>query len=106
MKMTLTRTSDTYVVHELLTTEDSITPCDLPPPSDAALSNLYTLQSNILHPNEIGGQDIRASPDGFWRAITQGRGVKSPIIVDAGAILHRGEPTFSHSCYVLITYIH
>lgn len=106
MKMTLTRTSDTYVVHELLTTGDSITPCDLPPASDRALSNMYTLQSNILHPNEIAGLDIRASPDGFWRGITQGKGVKSPIIVDAGAILHRGKLAFSHSCYMLIAYIH
>ncbi|KAF9476598.1 hypothetical protein BDN70DRAFT_839047 [Pholiota conissans] len=88
MKMTLTRTADKYVVHELLTPEDSITPCELRPSNDQ-LTTLHTSEPNILHPSELVGLDIRPSPDGFWRAITQARGVLSPIVVDAGSILHR-----------------
>ncbi|KAF8964654.1 beta-lactamase-like protein [Flammula alnicola] len=88
MKMTLTRTSDRYVVHELLASEDSVTPCD--PPTSNMSSPLNISEPNILHHNEIAGLDIRASPDGLWRAITQGNGKLSEIVVDAGPILHRG----------------
>ncbi|KAJ3504876.1 hypothetical protein NLJ89_g7713 [Agrocybe chaxingu] len=42
-----------------------------------------------MHSSEVAGSDIRASPDGLWRAITQGRGRMSEIVVDAGPILHR-----------------
>jgi len=44
----------------------------------------------MLHCNEVAGHDIRASPDGLWRAIAQGNGKISPIVVDAGPIHHRG----------------
>ncbi|KAF8168730.1 beta-lactamase-like protein [Pholiota molesta] len=88
MKMTITRTLDNYVVHELLTPEDPITPCE-PRPSDSSPTDQHTLDPNILHSSELVGFDIRPSPDGFWRAITQAQGVLSPIVVDAGSILHR-----------------
>jgi ribonuclease Z len=86
MKMTLTRTSDNYVVHELLTAEDTATPCD-PSPINSASS---IAEPNMLHCNEVAGHDIRASPDGLWRAIAQGNGKISKIVVDAGPIHHRG----------------
>jgi ribonuclease Z len=93
MKMTITRTLDNYVVHELLTPEDPITPCE-PRPSDSSPTDQHTLEPNILHSSELAGFDIRPSPDGFWRAITQAQGVLSPIVVDAGSILHRGKFAF------------
>lgn len=90
MKMTLTRSSDKYIVHELLTSEDSITPCDPPPAEAGTASSFYISETNVIHPSELVGSDIRASPDGFWRSIATGYGVSSPIVVDAGPILHRG----------------
>lgn len=86
MKMTLTKTSDNYVVHELLAAEDRASPCD-PSPINSASS---IAEPNILHCNEAAGHDIRASPDGLWRAIVQGNGKISKIVVDAGPIHHRG----------------
>ncbi|KDR73419.1 hypothetical protein GALMADRAFT_251075 [Galerina marginata CBS 339.88] len=88
MKMSLTRTSDKYVVHELLAAEDSETPCQ-PRIPDSPLSNFNIAEPHILHCSEVAGLDIRPSPDGLWRAITQGSGKMSKIIVDAGPILHR-----------------
>jgi ribonuclease Z len=78
LKMTLTRTSDTYIVHELLTQDDELTPCDPP---------------ELMHSSEVSGKDIRCSPeDGFWRAFTRGSGVFGNVVVDAGPISHRGTP--------------
>jgi ribonuclease Z len=90
MKMTLTRTCDNYVVHELLTAEDVATPCD-----PSAINSASSIaEANMLHCNEIGGFDIRASSDGLWRAIAQGNGKMSKMVVDAGPILHRGKVDF------------
>ena len=87
--MTLTRTSYKYVVHELLTTQDTITPCDPP------LSNSTISEPNVMHSSEVVGLDIWASPeDGLWRAATYGKGTMSEIVVDIGPVLHRG---MSHS---------
>lgn len=83
--MTLTRTSEKYVVHELLTAEDIITPCDLPS------SNATTSELNVMHSSEVAGLDITPSPeDGLWRAVTYGKGTMSEIVVDVGPVLHRG----------------
>ncbi|KAF8892702.1 beta-lactamase-like protein [Infundibulicybe gibba] len=74
LKLTLTRTSDNYVVHELLNPLDPITPCD----------------PEILHANECPGRDILSSPDnGFWKSIAQSKGIFGHVIVDAGPISHR-----------------
>jgi ribonuclease Z len=86
MKMTYTNTSDTYTVHELLTQQDSAMPCHA---SDVSIDN--SLEHQIMHCSELPGQDIRCSPaDGFWRCLTQSRGVFGEVFVDAGPILHRG----------------
>ncbi|KAK7023767.1 ribonuclease Z, partial [Favolaschia claudopus] len=74
MTMTLTRTADKYVVHELLRPEDNPTPCDPP---------------QVMHTSEVAGRDIRCTDDGFWKEITQGEGLLGDILVDAGPILHR-----------------
>ncbi|KAF5365777.1 hypothetical protein D9758_003156 [Tetrapyrgos nigripes] len=76
LKMTLTKTRDNYVVHELLTEQDQITPCDPP---------------EVMHVNEVAGRDIVCSEDGFWRNISRGKGRLSDVAVDAGPILHRGK---------------
>ncbi|KAL0578458.1 hypothetical protein V5O48_003559 [Marasmius crinis-equi] len=75
LKMTLTKTADNYVVHELLTPQDQPTLCDPP---------------ELLHFNEIPGRDIYCSEqDGFWRDITRDQGKFCDVAVDAGPILHR-----------------
>ncbi|KAJ7098153.1 beta-lactamase-like protein [Mycena belliarum] len=74
LNMTLTRTAEKYVVHELLRPEDEPTPCEPP---------------QVLHSSELVGRDIRCSTDGFWRGFTQGRGALGDVVVDAGPILHR-----------------
>jgi ribonuclease Z len=84
--MTLTRTSDKYVVHELLTAEDTITPCDLP--SSSSTSTIS--EPNVLHSSEVAGLNIMPSPDGLWRAVTYGKGTMSDIVVDVGPVRHRG----------------
>lgn len=80
MKMTLSNTSDKYVVHELLNAEDEVTPCD---PSD------------VLHSSELPGRDILCSEDGFWKAFTHASGVFGDVFMDAGPISHRGEPLYT-----------
>jgi ribonuclease Z len=78
--MTLTRTADRYVVHELLSANDEVTPCTPP---------------DVMHSSECQGKDIRAGEeDGFWRAFV----TKGDVAVDAGPILHRGR-----SCITTIT---
>ncbi|KAJ7273464.1 beta-lactamase-like protein [Mycena haematopus] len=73
MKMTLTRTADKYVVHELLRATDVLTPCD----------------HELMHTSEVVGKDIWCSEDGFWSELTAGRTSSGDVIVDAGPILHR-----------------
>jgi len=55
-----------------------------------------------MHCSERAGSNIRASEDGLWRAVAQGRGRMSNIVVDAGPILHRGTFIYllisAHSC--------
>lgn len=58
LTMTLTRTAEKYVVHELLRADDAPTSCE---PED-------------LHSSELVGKDIWCSDDGFWREFTLGRG--------------------------------
>ncbi|KAJ7135017.1 beta-lactamase-like protein [Mycena crocata] len=74
LNMTLTRTGEKYVVHELLRADDPETPCEPP---------------EVLHSSELVGRDIRCSDDGFWRGFTKGKGVFGDVLVDAGPILHR-----------------
>ncbi|KAF8212492.1 beta-lactamase-like protein [Mycena galopus ATCC 62051] len=73
MTMTLTKTADKYVVHELLRTEDVPTSCE----------------PEVMHANEVEGKDIWASEDGFWKEFALGRSAYGDILVDAGPILHR-----------------
>ncbi|KAF8906066.1 beta-lactamase-like protein, partial [Gymnopilus junonius] len=89
MKMTLTKTADKYVVHELLGPEDAVTPCDPPPVVDGPIPTWNIAESHVLHVSELPGRDIRATPDGLWRAVAHGGGQMSQIVVDAGPILHR-----------------
>ncbi|KAF5386740.1 hypothetical protein D9615_001789 [Tricholomella constricta] len=84
MKMTLTRTADFFVVHELITPGDQITPCT---PHDNTINSIQRL--DMMHCNEVAGQDILCSEDGFWREFTGSRGLFGDIFVDAGPILHR-----------------
>lgn len=74
--MTLTKTADPYVVHELLKPGDPTTPCH---------------PAEVLHSSEHAGQDIYCDDDGFWRSITQSPGAFGPVYMDAGPILHRGK---------------
>ena len=84
--MTLTHTSDKYVVHELLTAEDTTTPCNIPSSPNFTIS-----EPTVMHSSEVAGLDIRSSPeDGLWRAVTCGKGIMGEIIVDIGPVLHRG----------------
>jgi ribonuclease Z len=82
LKMTLTRTSDRYVVHELLAPDDEATPCDPP---------------EVMHSSENAGRDIRADANGFWKdiATTTTSRLRSKVVVDAGRIDHRGETSLA-----------
>ncbi|KAJ7752100.1 beta-lactamase-like protein [Mycena metata] len=73
LKMTLTRTAEKYVVHELLRKDDEHTSCD----------------PEVMHSSELAGRDIRCSEDGFWKGFTSGKGSFGDVLVDAGPILHR-----------------
>ncbi|KAJ3742062.1 beta-lactamase-like protein [Lentinula detonsa] len=74
LKMTLSRMSDKYVVHELLAPTDQVTSCE----------------PEVMHANEVAGEDIFCSTeDGLWRGVTQGQGIFGPVVVDAGPIVHR-----------------
>lgn len=73
--MTHTQTADRYVVHELLATQDKVTPCEPP---------------EIRHTSENVGQDILCSEDGFWKGFTSGQGNMGSVTVDAAPIEHRG----------------
>jgi len=99
MKMTLTRTADKYVVHELLTPSDSITPC-VPRAPNADPTEFNITQSDIMHYSELAGSDLYATTitgepqaegvsGGYWYSITTDNGHYSPITVSAGSILHR-----------------
>ncbi|KAJ7715944.1 beta-lactamase-like protein [Mycena maculata] len=74
LNMTLTRTAEKYVVHELLRADDVPTPCEPP---------------EVMHSSELVGRDIVCTEDGFWKGFTQGRGALGEVVVDAGPILHR-----------------
>ena len=72
LKMTLTCTGERYVVHELLSINDEITPCAL----------------EDLHTSECAGKNFQADREtGFWTNIYTENGLS----VDAGPIEHRGE---------------
>lgn len=86
MKMTLTRTSDTYIVHELVTTKDILTPCF---PADNVVENVR--EQDFMHGSEMAGLDIGCTPDGFWKGVLKSRGAFGEVIVDAGPISHRGQ---------------
>jgi ribonuclease Z len=73
LQMTSTRTSDHYVVHELLTPVDLKTPCE---------------PLEIMHSSEHVGRDIQCDEDGFWRTFTKSE--MGDVVVDAGPIEHRG----------------
>jgi ribonuclease Z len=95
LTITNTRSADKYAVHELLTASDPVTPCN-PCPSesesdDGAPAKLASASPDVMHASELPGRDIRCGADGFWRAITVGRGSWSgaEVRVDAGPIVHR-----------------
>ena len=92
MKMTLTNTSETYAVHELLLPTDPVTPCN--PPLTAAEFDHNIGDQSVMHVSEAPGSDILPGADGFWRAVASGPARASrvfEVIVDAGPIQHRGE---------------
>jgi ribonuclease Z len=90
MKMTFTNTADNYTVHELLSENDPVTPCDHADPVHP-VSRFAIAEQNILHLNEVAGKNIRTSVDGSWKNITRGSGVLGDIVVNAGPIEHRGK---------------
>lgn len=96
MKMTFTNTADNYTVHELLSENDPVTPCDHADPLHA-VSRFAIAEQNILHVNEVEGKDIRASADGSWKNIT---GDLGDIIVNAGPIEHRGKLLISQAAEI------
>ncbi|KAF9228034.1 hypothetical protein BS17DRAFT_726816 [Gyrodon lividus] len=73
LTMTLTKTADTYAVHELLTPTCSSTPID----------------AASLHSSECPGTDFLCDEHGFWRGFTAARAHIGDVIVDAGPISHR-----------------
>ncbi|KAK2460529.1 hypothetical protein APHAL10511_006999 [Amanita phalloides] len=96
-RMTTTHTADRYVVHELLTSRDPITPCNDFPPSQSELTDSSQKLGwhtgfhdwDVRYPSEECGRDIYAGEDNFWRNITAGQGRYGNIVVDAGPIYHR-----------------
>jgi len=115
--MTFTRTSDAYVVHELLRTHDPITPCN--PPFDGDDPNASSSYRNwdVLHSSELPGRDILADDQGLWRDVDSQ--MYSPasrrtihFSIHAGPILHRGKDAyvyryFNHNVsqsHALVTY--
>ncbi|KAM6500755.1 Beta-lactamase-like protein [Amanita muscaria] len=90
-KMTFTHTADCYVVHELLTLKDQITPCNNPVPLQAGVPGTPVgfQDWNVMHQSEKCGRDIYPDEDNFWRGIATGEGRFGRIIVDAGPICHR-----------------
>jgi len=97
--MTFTRTSDAYVVHELLRTDDPITPCN--PPSDDPDPNASSNHRDwdVLHSSELPGRDILADNQGLWRDIDSEMHSSTPrrttcFSIHAGPILHRGKDAY------------
>ncbi|KAE9406479.1 hypothetical protein BT96DRAFT_934211 [Gymnopus androsaceus JB14] len=86
LKMTLTRMSDKYIVHELLTPTDTVTSCD----------------QETMHVNEVAGKNLVSSEDGFWRDVTEQKGVFGPVAVDAGPISHRGRQRSPFARFVIL----
>lgn len=82
MTLTHTRSADKYVVHELLSPDET-----------ASVSSIST-ENNPLHGNELPGKDLSCDANGFWRNIASevctgyGSG-RYRMLVDAGPILHR-----------------
>ncbi|KAG8217423.1 beta-lactamase-like protein [Butyriboletus roseoflavus] len=73
LTMTLTKTADTYAVHELLTPRCPRTPCD----------------ATSLHSSECPGLDFLCNEQGFWQGFLAARGHLGDILADAGPISHR-----------------
>ncbi|KAI0319104.1 beta-lactamase-like protein [Amylostereum chailletii] len=71
--LTRTRTADAYVVHELLSPTDKITPCT----------------PDARHSSEAPGRDLLCGKDGFWMNIATKRSGRSQVHVQAGPIIHR-----------------
>ncbi|KAF8634360.1 hypothetical protein AX15_000971 [Amanita polypyramis BW_CC] len=89
-RMTASYTADHYVVHELLTSHDRVTPCnDFIPPTEVAGFSQASHDWDIRHPSEERGRDIYTGEDNFWRSIVSGEGHFGNIAVDAGPIYHR-----------------
>jgi hypothetical protein len=84
-------------VHELLTNDDTVTPCNPPLDVGDPKSGSDCKDFDILHCNEIPGRDIMADDQGLWRDIASQIFSKqaAEISVHAGPILHRGEFAYS-----------
>lgn len=74
LTMTLTKTADTYAVHELLTPQCTRTPCD----------------ATSLHSSECPGSDFLCNEQGLWQGFLAARGQLGDVVADAGPISHRG----------------
>lgn len=86
MKMTLTKTADNYTVHELLCAGDPVTPCL---PATRTAQDMY--DANVLHVNEIAGEDLHCDQRGLWTSVSKSSGPFGEVLVDAGPIAHRGQ---------------
>jgi ribonuclease Z len=89
LQMTFSRTADRYAVHELLTPEDPVTPCEPP---------------EILHSSENVGEDILCDEHGFWKEFTGS--IRADVLVDAGPIEHRGIHFITNLGPVLLTILY
>ncbi|KAF5357867.1 hypothetical protein D9756_001823 [Leucocoprinus leucothites] len=97
LKMTFTRSDDTYVVHELLKSDDPITPCNPPPDEHDQDSGSSYKDWDILHCSETPGNDILADTQGLWCDIASHIYSRraTQFSVHAGPILHR-EPCIGY----------
>jgi len=79
LNMTDSQCQDKYAVHELLHRgEQPSAPCT----------------PGTMRGNELEGRDIVCGDDGFWRECVKvtTNYSKREVVVDAGKVVHRGEP--------------
>ena len=88
LNMTDSQCQDKYAVHELLSPgEQPSVPCT----------------SGVMRNNEVEGRDILCGADGFWREFVKvwSNRARREIVVDAGQVVHRGEPHSERSLLVV-----
>ncbi|KAI0295601.1 beta-lactamase-like protein [Multifurca ochricompacta] len=88
LSLTRTKTAERYAVHELLTPNDSCTPCDI----------------EVLHDSEEPGRDVLCDEEGFWRDFTEGMSNRGSVHVCAGPLVHR-DPCVGYIFYEPSTFL-